>query len=170
MRIGFRWVTGFVAVSFAWLAGAGSSAAESVSVLRQVSFAESTMVRPEVKAECQLQTKLPGFVQEYARANGIEVVLVDALPKTGRVLDLQISDTGEGGNAWTGRVKTLTISGRLLENGKEVGSFRGRRSTSGGAFGGWKGNCAFFGRCAQALGKDVAGWLKSPTANATIGE
>jgi len=127
-------------------------------------------VREEVKAQCQLQTKLPGFVQEYAKASGIDVVLVDALPKSGRVLDLQISDTGEGGNAWTGRLKTLTISGRLLENGKEVGSFRGRRSTTGGFYGGFKGNCALFGRCAQTLGKDVAGWLKAPTANATIGE
>ena len=168
MRIGIRWIAGCAALSLVWLAGA--AAAETVSVLRQTPFAEGTMVRPEVKAQCQIETKLPGFVQEYARANGIEVVLVDALPKNGRVLDLQVSDTGEGGNAWTGRLKTLTVTGRLLENGKEVGSFRGRRSTTGGAFGGWKGNCALFGRCAQTLGKDVAGWLKAPTPNATIGE
>jgi hypothetical protein len=168
MRIGLRGITGLAVLSLVWLAGA--AAAESVSVLRLTPFAEGTMVRPEVKAQCQIETKLPGFVQEYAKANGIEVVLVDTLPKTGRVLDLQISDTGEGGNAWTGRLKTLTVTGRLLENGKEVGSFRGRRSTTGGAFGGWKGNCALFGRCAQTLGKDVAGWLKAPTPNATIGE
>lgn len=153
------------------LAPAAAARADgAVQIARSVAFADGAMVRPEVKSECQLDTRLPEFVKEYAEKNGTDVQLVDMPAKNGRVLELEISDTYETGNAWTGRSKGLEVQGRLLENGKLVGSFRGRRSTRGGAFGGYKGSCAFFGRCAKALGRDVADWLKAPSMNARLGE
>jgi hypothetical protein len=144
-------------------------AGESIKLLRSLGFAEGAFVRPEVKSECNLEERLPESIQAYARKNGIEVELVDVLPSSGRVLELEISDAIESGNAWTGRQKGLVIQGRLLENGAPVGNFRGRRMTSGGMFGGYKGACAFFGRCAKTLGHDVADWLVSPTQNSNIG-
>ncbi len=144
-------------------------AADSITMLRSVGFAEGAFVRPAIKTECKLEDRLPLSIQESARKQGIEVALVDALPSSGRVLEIAISDAIETGNAWTGRQKGLVIQGRLLENGVVVGNFRGRRMTSGGMFGGYKGTCAFFGRCAKTLGRDVADWLKSPGKDASIG-
>jgi hypothetical protein len=146
-----------------------AEAGGSVKVLRSVGYAEGTFVRPEVKSECKLGDQLAQSVQEYAKKNGIEVELVDALPKTGRVLEMEITDAMEMGNAFSGRQKGLVIQGRLLEDGKLVGNFRGRRMTTGGMWGGYKGNCAFFNRCAKTLGRDVANWLKEPTKDANLG-
>lgn len=145
-------------------------AGEAVQLKSTIDFDESAHVRPDVKDQCELQTKVPHFVKEYADSEGLDVQLVDTLSSGGRVLEIQIADTYETGNAWTGRSKGLDVEGRLLEDGKVIGSFRDRRSTRGGAFGGYKGNCAFFGRCAKTIGKDIAGWLKSPTMNARLGE
>jgi hypothetical protein len=146
-----------------------AAAGDGIKVLRSVGFAEGAFVRPAVQSECKLNDRLPQWIQEYAQKNGIEIELVDALPKTGRVLELEIADAIETGNAWTGRQKGLVIQGRLLDDGALVGSFRGRRMTSGGFFGGYKGACAFFGRCAKTLGHDVADWLQSPSQGASIG-
>jgi len=144
-------------------------AGDSIKVLRTLGYAEGAFVRPAIKSECKLEERLPQSIQEYARKNGIQVELVDTLPNTGRVLELEISDAIEAGNAWTGRQKGLVIQGRLVENGAPVGNFRGRRMTMGGLFGGYKGTCSFFGRCAKTLGHDVADWLKSPGKDSSIG-
>lgn len=144
-------------------------AGESIKMLRSVGFAEGAFVRPAIKSECNLEERLPNSIQEYARKNGIEVELVDTLPSTGRVLELSITDAIEAGNAWTGRQKGLTTQGRLLEDGALVGTFRGRRMTMGGMFGGYRGACSFFARCAKTLGHDVADWLKSPVMDSNIG-
>ena len=88
----------------------------------------------------------------------------------GKVLALEIVGTDEHGNAFTGRSKSLTVKGELREDGKVIGTFRARRSTSGGVFGGYKGNCAFFGRCAKTLGKDIVGWLQKPAMNSVLND
>lgn len=163
LGIGFTLLAGLFALPHAARAG------DSLKLLRSVGFAEGAFVRPEVRSECRMGEQLPQFIQEFARKNGMEVELVDALPQTGRVLELEISDAIETGNAWTGRQKGLVIHGRLLEDGAVVASFHGRRMTAGGAFGGYKGTCSFFGRCAKTLGHDVADWLKAPGRDANIG-
>jgi hypothetical protein len=146
-------------------AGAGGS----IKLLRTVGFAEGAFVRPEIRSECDLANKVPEWVQLYAAKKGIQIELVDALPQTGQVLELEIADAIETGNAWTGRQKGLVIQGRLLEDGQMKGNFRGRRMTSGGFFGGYKGTCSFLGRCAKTLGSDVADWLRSPAQGSNIG-
>jgi hypothetical protein len=169
LRFGVRLV--WAAVLALGVAGP-ASANGSVKVLRTVPYAEGAFVRPEVRSQCPVPTQLPEFLRDYAAKNGIDVQLVDALPTNGtdRVLQLEIAETVEQGNAWTGRYKGLVITGKLVQGGQELGSFRGRRTTTGGAFGGYKGNCAFFSRCAKTLGNDVARWLKAPTPNAMLGQ
>jgi hypothetical protein len=126
-------------------------------------------VRPEIRSECELEARVPEWIQLQAAKKGIQIELVDALPAAGQVLELEIADAIETGNAWTGRQKGLVIQGRLLENGQLKGNFRGRRMTSGGMFGGYKGTCSFLGRCAKTLGSDVAEWLKAPATGSNIG-
>jgi hypothetical protein len=159
-----------VAISSALAGIPGAAlAGDSIKLLRKVGFAEGAFVRPEVKSECNLEGRVPEWVQQFAQKRGIHVDLVDALPDSGLVLELEIADAIELGNAWTGRQKGLVIQGRLLENGQLKGNFRGRRMTSGGFFGGYKGTCSFFGRCAKTLGSDVAEWLQSPAGSSNIG-
>lgn len=158
-----------VLCAFVGVLPGAARAGGSIALLKTVPFAQGTFVRPAVKAQCKMNEELPHWVQEYAKKEGVQVELVDALPKSGRVLELEIRDTIELGNAWNGRQKGLEIQGRLLEDGKVVGTFHGRRMTRGGMWGGYKGTCSFFGRCAKTLGHDVATWLENPGKNATIG-
>ncbi|HEY7863336.1 MAG TPA: hypothetical protein VIE39_06745, partial [Thermoanaerobaculia bacterium] len=65
--------------------------------------------------------------------------------------------------------KWMTVNGTLYDRGKQIGSFRAKRFSSGGAFGAFKGSCAIIGRCAKAIGQDIAGWLAAPTPNALLG-
>jgi hypothetical protein len=157
---------------FAALMGPSTAGAEgeTLTLLKPVPFADSSFVRKEVRAECQLQDRLPEFIAEFAKGDFGKVEFSNELGSAGpgKVLFVEITDVTESGNAWTGRSKALTIKGELREGGKVIGSFRSRRSTSGGAFGGYKGSCAFLGRCAKTLAKDVAQWLKNPEMNATL--
>jgi len=160
-----------VATSIAIMGISGTAGAgEPLTIVVPIGFAEGTFVRPAVRDECELQTKVPGFIAEYAKRD-FDIATATSVEKSGpgKVLIVEVTGTDEAGNAWTGRHKTLTIRGELLENGQVVGSFTARRSTMGGFAGGYKGNCSFFGRCAKALGKDVAQWLKNPGMNSLIG-
>ena len=148
------------------IAGAGS---QNVVMLRAVPFADDAFVRPAVRDECKLETRVADYI---VAASGGAVSTVGELTGNGKaaVLDVQITDTTESGNAFAGRHKSLTLQGELRENGKVVGSFLARRSTMGGVFGGYRSNCSFLARCAKTLGRDVAQWLRNPSMNARLGD
>ena len=107
-----------------------------------------------------------------ANKRGIEVNLADSVSTSapGRNLVVEISDAVSSGNAFIGHRKFVEVRGSLWEDGKKIGSFRGQRSSGGGAFAGYKSSCAVLGRCVKTLGKDIAGWLSNPTMGASIGE
>lgn len=151
----------------------GSSSATALegelTILKPIEFGETAIVREEVRDQCQLQTRLPEFIAEYAKQEVEDIVFSESVSdKTpGKVLIVEITDVSETGNFWTGRSGALTIRAELREDGEVIGTFRSRRATQGGAFGGYKGRCAFLGRCAKALGRDVAKWLEDPVMDAT---
>jgi hypothetical protein len=64
----------------------------------------------------------------------------------------------------------MTVKGELYDRGKQIGSFRAKRYTTGGAFGAFKGTCSIIGRCTKTIGEDIARWLAAPTQNAIIGD
>ena len=64
----------------------------------------------------------------------------------------------------------MTLKGKLLENGKEIGNFTAVRGSMGGAFGGYKSSCAVLHRCQSTLAKDILAWLKNPAKDSRIGE
>ena len=74
-----------------------------------------------------------------------------------------------GGGAFSGP-KWMSVKGELYDRGKQIGSFRAKRYSTGGAFGAFKGSCAIIGRCTKAIGQDIAGWLGAPTQNAQLGD
>jgi hypothetical protein len=138
-----------------------------VVILSHVPFSENAMVRSDVRAQCQLDSKVPAYI---VQAGSGQIATAPDLPRKGRTLEIEIVDAAEQGNAFTGRAKSLTLSGELREQGKVIGTFRARRSTTGGFLGQYKGNCSFFHRCAKTLGRDVVQWLNNPSMNARLGD
>jgi len=88
----------------------------------------------------------------------------------GRVLQVEIFNALSQGNAFIGHGKQVTLKGKLLENGQEIGNFTAVRGSMGGAFGGYKSSCAVLHRCQAALAKDILAWLKNPAKDSRIGE
>lgn len=157
----------FVLAAGALLLAASPAFAQATKVPRSIPFASSAAVPDAVRAQCELQTKVPEFIAQTA---GSSVELVDAPSrKQGRVLEMEITEVhAPGGGAFSG-AKWMTVNGTLYDRGKQIGSFRAKRYSTGGAFGAFKGSCAIIGRCARAIGQDIAGWLGAPTQNAMLG-
>ena len=149
---------------------ADKAPAAVVTVSQAAPYAENSGVADVVKNECQLDTRLPEFIRDFAKDDPKVVLTADPLEKAGgRVLVLQISSvTGLSGGAWSGP-KSVVVKGELKEGGKVIGSFTAARFSTGGAFAVLKGTCTIFGRCIKTLGQDIAGWLKKPTMNARLG-
>lgn len=153
---------------FATAVGAAAHAA-NIGIQKTAAYDKDAAVPAAVKAECDLETKIPNYVFAQAKGDIEGLTFVDK-PGAGRTLSMTIkSVAGSGGGAWSGP-KQVTIEGRLTENNKVVGTFVGTRFSGGGAFGAYKGTCKILDRCAKALGKDVAGWLMEPTMNARLGD
>ena len=149
-----------------------SQAGGALTIEKRAPFEKNLHVPDAVRAECNLETNVPKFVQEYAEKTHDKVDLVAQAGKgtPGQALSMKIVDVaGTGGGAWSG-AKHVAVEGTLWENGKVKGTFRAVRYSGGGAWGGYKGTCAILGRCAKAIGKDVAGWLESPGMNSRLGD
>jgi len=67
----------------------------------------------------------------------------------GRILYIEITNAISMGNPFMGHQKQVSVKGRLLEDGTEIGSFSGVRASMGGAFAGFKGSCSVLGRCVK---------------------
>jgi hypothetical protein len=142
-----------------------ATAAEPVGIPKVVPFAESMDVPEAVRNECQLGEKVSSFLAEYAPD-----AKVSEDTKQGRYLRMTISEvTAFGGGAWSGP-KWMTVTGTLVQDDKPVASFRAKRYSTGGAFGGFKGTCSIIGRCTKAIAQDIAEWLKNPVDGARLGD
>lgn len=140
-----------------------STARAGTQLARSVPIAASAGASGTVQQECQLQSRVP---EAIAQATS-DVELVDAPSKSGRWLELEISEVhGPGGGPFSGP-KWMAVTGKLHERGKLIGSFRAKRLSTGGFV---KGTCATLGGCAQAIGRDVAAWLQAPSMNAELGD
>jgi len=154
-------------------------AAEAVSYtgtgtlnIAPVTFAKDLQVREAIRKECQLLTKLPGFVQSYAQDQYAGITLDAKRSTKSDFLTIEIVDVPQyKKNAWAGRGgQWVSIKGSLLRKGKKTLSFTASRASMGGFMGAYKGTCSLLGRCTKTLGKDVAEWLKKPVDGATLGD
>ena len=147
--------------------------AQEINLTKSSPYETEHDIANKIINECTtLGEKLSSFTQSYADKNGIKINLVDQTDTSaaGKTLKLEISDAVSAGNAFIGHRKFVEVKGSLWENGEVIGSFRGQRSSGGGAFGAYKGSCAVLGRCVKTLGKDIAAWLKNPVDGARVGE
>jgi hypothetical protein len=144
---------------------------DTITMSERAPFSREAHIPPAVRTDCQLESKLPDFIEKYSRSANIPLNVIPGKvdPHKGKVLKIEITNTmGTGGGAWSGP-KSVTAVGELFENGKKIGSFTSTRYSGGGAFGGFKGTCSIMGRCVKTMGKDISIWLKSPIMDARLG-
>jgi hypothetical protein len=173
MALGFSVALMMSGHGFAQQAGESQAAPGPVTVFvgRDMSYVDATSISRAVLAECQLPQQGAQLLHSAMREAGFQPVVDDQAMQAGkgRVLLVQISNAVAAGNAFIGHRKMVEVKGRLLEDGKEVATFAGMRSSMGGAFGGFKGSCSVLGRCLETLAKDISGWMKNPVTG-RIGE
>jgi hypothetical protein len=135
-------------------------------------FTDSKSISQAILTECSLPERQAELIEEAAKSAGVPVVRSDeaVAQGKGRILKVEITSAMSGGNAFIGHHKQVSVKGVLLEDGNEIGSFSGTRSSMGGAFAGFKGSCSVLGRCVKALAEDVSLWLKNPEKASRIGE
>jgi len=146
--------------------------AETIQLSSSVEFAKGSSVRDAVKKECELTTKLPEFIQTYAKKYDVDLTLSSKKinKNKGQVLVVEITRVhASAGGAFSGP-KSVSVSGKLLKNGKVTATFTGSRYSTGGFFAAYKGTCAIAGRCVKTLGSDIAKWLKKPVSGAHLGD
>lgn len=167
----FGFVLGLL-LGIAALPAAAQEAVKSVVIAQEAPYSNKDLVDSAIVAECALPKRVTELLVQALTKAGIEHKMVEDLkPDSGaNVLQLEIAHAQSGGNAFVGHFKGVTVTGKLFQGGKQVSSFVATRKSGGGAFGGFKGSCAVLGRCAQAIGGDVARWLSSPVDGAKLGD
>jgi len=137
----------------ALMAACAAAHADGVKLLTPVSYAAESSVVPKVREACKLEERLA--------ADGGGQLAGSTDSTQGEVVRVSIVDVmGVGGGGWTGP-KAISIRVELLKDGKLERSTHLTRTTSGGAFGGFKGTCSMLERDSSVLGKDVAKWVAS---------
>ncbi|MGQ0587434.1 MAG: hypothetical protein ACT4PK_09570 [Gammaproteobacteria bacterium] len=147
-------------------------AVKAVVIPAAVAYTNKDVIDSAIVAECNLPQKASDLLMQKLGKAGIEGKAVDQ-PKSDsgdNVLLLEIASAQSGGSAFVGHFKGVTVTGKLFQKGKQVGSFVATRKSSGGAFGGFKGSCAVLGRCVDTITKDITGWLGSPVDGAKLGD
>ena len=141
---------------------------QSVTISWPIEFTETSGASDNVKAECSLPAQVPQYIKRYAKEMNV-VLANDVSDNTeGWVLHVEIVNViGTGGGTWSGP-KSVTVQGKLTENGEIIGTFTATRATGRSGAGG-HGTCSMLDRCMKTLGKDIARWLTDPTMDAKLG-
>lgn len=144
----------------------------TVTIRKVIPYKKGAMIAVNIKQECQLNTQLSEFIYSFGSANNIAVKRVPKVTKNtkGQYLLVEITNAVSQGNAFIGHRKYTQILGVLYNSGKRVAGFTAARFSGGGFFGNYKGSCSVLGRTVETLGKDVAGWLKSPVDGIHLGD
>lgn len=144
----------------------------TVAALKKIPFSEDANVRDAVREECEIQTQVPKFLKRFGPEYGIKVELVDSLDnaKTDQTIEMEITRVhAPGGGGWSG-AKSMTVKAKVFEDGSLIGDATAQRHSTGGMFAGYKGTCSIVGRCAEAIGQDLARWLQDPSSDARLGD
>ncbi|MCS4234290.1 hypothetical protein [Stenotrophomonas sp. BIGb0135] len=146
--------------------------AADIHVQDPVPFSESAYIADNIKTECRMGAQLASALGSSAPAHGNRIVFDSApvSPGSGRVLQLELVEAQSAGNAFSGHFKSATARGVLFQDGQKVAAVTARRTSRGGAFGGFKGSCDVLERVVTAIGGDLAEWLANPTDNARLGD
>lgn len=163
--------TFFAAVALAVVSQA-ALADSAVTLKKPVTFNEDADIPKSILEECNLGDELGAAITASSKENGIVVTSSsdEAAAAHGRALELEIYEAVADGNAFMGHHKSMGVKGKLFEDGQQIGNFKDRRISMGGALGQFKGSCSVLVRIAKEMGDDIGEWLKEPTKNAKLGD
>lgn len=159
--------SGAAALLVPWLLAGlpAASAAGPVALPSGVPFVRPDEVPARVREHCALPARILEAVREHAG----DASSPGAPPDPERRLELRIRDVhAPGGGAWSGP-KWISLEGELVEGSRRV-AFHARRASLGGPLAPMLDTCEILSRCADALGRDVAGWLRAPRDGARLGD
>lgn len=144
---------------------------DTIYISSKAAFSDEMMIDKGILG-CNLpEREIKVLVEEAAKRNHKLVVDDKAVEAgKGRILKVNLVDAVSGGNAFTGHHKEVKIRGSLLEDGKVIAEFGGKRHSGGGFGAGFKGSCSVLERCTDALAEDIAKWLDNPTKEKRIGD
>jgi len=144
---------------------------DGVLFISSIGFNKDADIREAVRNDCKLENRLTQSIESFASKQFTQIETSAAsAPKNAKILSVEIEEVqGGGGGAWSG-AKSVSVNGKLTQNGKELGSFKGRRYSGGGMFAIYKGTCGILARCTKTLGKDISTWLKNPEKNSALGD
>jgi hypothetical protein len=153
-------------------APSGALRVKTVTIGSEMRYSDPSAIAGAVLNDCKLPEQGAELLEAAGRRAGLHVVRDERALKArkGRTLQVEIVNVTSSGNAFIGHLKQVQVRGRLFEDGKEIGSFTGRRSSGGGAFANFKGSCSVLGRCLETLAKDITLWLNNPGKDSRIGE
>ena len=135
-----------------------------------IGYDKAAKIDQTILSECELSTKLSYYVKIYSDEAGVGVLQVGNNKKKSNRLELVIVDAISSGNAFLGHRKYSKVKGILYKHGKKVAQFTAARMSGGGMFAGFKGSCSVLGRTVDAIGEDIAGWLKQPVNGQHMGD
>ena len=106
-------------------------AADSVIVQKPVSINDDADVPQAVLDECKLDSEVPDAVAAKAKAAGVTTTFAEKVSgsEKGRTLQMEITDVVSDGNAFLGHHKSMTVKGKLYQDGNVVATFRDRRNS-----------------------------------------
>lgn len=152
----------FLAIaSYGTIVSAGEKS--NISVNDKAPYYDKKIIPAKIRKSCTaLGSNFSKFTKKFLEKYGYSVTLKPELKKTdkGQNLILEITNASSAGNAFTGHRKSVSIEAVLYQDGKEIDKYSGSRDSGGGFGGGFKGSCSVLDRCVNALGKDIARWLK----------
>jgi len=164
-------LAGALALSCACAGRLPSSERPHLAIVTAVSFAKDSGVTPEVRGECGLAEELIEDLEDEAERYFSIGLVSDYKGLRGRVLVMRFAHVeGEGGGAISG-AKSITLLGRLLQDGEVIASFTAQRSTMNAYAGGYyRGTCDLLENVVGELADDVTEWLRTPTLAALLGD
>lgn len=137
--------------------GQTAIASDLVTISSKIPYLSENVGSVNIQNECNWNSTMPAAMASQSRGT---VVLTDQdlSMVSGKKLFITATHVhAVGGGRFSGP-KWITLDGKLMEDGKLLGNFQLRRTTSGGKFGG----CATLEYISKALTKDVLKWLKNP--------
>lgn len=130
----------------------------------QAAYADGSDTPPDVKQKCKFEQEVAKEVVASAPGSSL------SNGSSSKVLSMEVVTMRGIDPTYTGD-RSVIVRGKLEDGGVEVGSFRIKRSASGGVFSGLSGVCRSLDEIAEIMGEDIASWLgDDPQPNADLGE
>ena len=140
---------------------------DTVKVNRTVPYQDETVGTPEIRNECEWNTRLIENLVKYSKGR-VEITDQDTRNMPGKTLTLVVTAVHSAGGSVFSGPKWGRIRGELRQDGKVVSAFKVGAISAADVFR-WSA-CGTLNKVSKKLGLYTAKWLRNPVDNAEIGD